>query len=199
MHLFDAYHFAWYFHIGTCFSLEEVRYSLHVTMMTLRSRDSFWSYDVWLVVSLLSMFDLEMLTLGHSPLIDDRFCEMTVYVRHILFRDYFTLRAYPFWEDAFILRYNHWHWDWTFYSWLLLSMDHRVIDTLGLVFSTYLVRLGYPLFFVTHPYILHLTPLYLDSSYQSLTSFEPTYFIILHDLIPFSWSDEIQTSLELFG
>ena len=53
------------------------------------------------------MFDLEMLTLGHNPLIDDRFCEMIVSVRHILLRDYFTLRAYPFLEDAFILRYNH--------------------------------------------------------------------------------------------
>ena len=50
------------------------------------------------------MFDLEMLTLGHNPLIDDRFCEMIIYVRHILLRDYFTLRAYPFREDAFILR-----------------------------------------------------------------------------------------------
>ena len=65
------------------------------------------SYDVWLVVFLLSMFDLEMLTLGHNPLIDDRFCEMIIYVRHILLRDYFTLRAYPFREDAFILGRNH--------------------------------------------------------------------------------------------
>ena len=136
------------------------------------------------------MFDLEMLTLGHNPLIDDRFCEMIVSVRHILLRDYFTLRAYPFREDAFILGYSHWHWDWTFYSWLLFSMDHRVIDTLGLVFSTYLVQLGYSLSFVGHLDILHLTTLYLHPSCQSLIDIEPTYFIILHVLIPFFWLEE---------
>ena len=42
-----------------------------------------------------TMLDLEMLTLGHSPLIGDGFCEMTVYVRHILPRDYLVLRFYP--------------------------------------------------------------------------------------------------------
>ena len=42
------------------------------------------------------MLDLEMLTLGHSPLIGDGFCEMIVYARHILPRDYLALRAYPF-------------------------------------------------------------------------------------------------------
>ena len=73
---------------------------------------------------------------------------------------------------------------------IVALMDHRVIDTLGSVFSTCLVRMGYPLSFVTHPYILHLTPLYLHPSYQSLTSFEPTYSIILHDFIPFSWLEE---------
>ena len=41
--------------------------------MTLRSRGSFWSDDVWLVALLSSTVDLEMLTLGHSPLIDDDF------------------------------------------------------------------------------------------------------------------------------
>ena len=75
--------------------------------------------------------------------------------------------------------------------WLLFLMDHnRVIDTMGSIFLTYLVRLGYPLSFVTHLYILYLTPLYLHPSYQSLTPFEPTYFIILHDLILFFWSEE---------
>ena len=42
------------------------------------------------------MFDLEMLTLGHIPLIGDRFCEITVYARHILSRDNLALRAYSF-------------------------------------------------------------------------------------------------------
>ena len=42
------------------------------------------------------MFALEMLTLGHNPLIDDGFYEMIVYVRHILPRDYLALKAYPF-------------------------------------------------------------------------------------------------------
>ena len=53
------------------------------------------------------MFALEMLTLGHSPLIGDRFCEMTVYARHILPKFYLALRAYPFWDDAFILGHSH--------------------------------------------------------------------------------------------
>ena len=50
-----------------------------------------------------TMLDLEMLTLGHNPLIGDGFCEMIVYARHILPRDYLALRAYPFWDDVFIL------------------------------------------------------------------------------------------------
>ena len=79
-------------------------------------------------------------------------------------------------------------------------MDHRVIDTLGSVFSAYLVWFGYSLIFDTHPYILHWTSLYLHPSYQSLTYFEPTDFIVLHDLIPFSGDQRrIQTSLELSG
>ena len=44
-----------------------------------------------------------MLALGHNPLIDDRFCEMTVYAKHIFSRDYLVLRAYPFRDDAFTL------------------------------------------------------------------------------------------------
>ena len=79
-------------------------------------------------------------------------------------------------------------------------MDYRVIGTLGSVFSAYLVWFGYPISFVTDPSILHWTLLYLHSSYQSLTSFEPTYFIVLHDLIPFSCDQRrMQTSLELSG
>ena len=61
-------------------------------------------------------------------------------------------------------------------------MDYIVIGTLGSVFSAYLVGFGYPLSFVTHLSVLHWTLLYLHPSYQSLTSFEPTYFIVLHDL-----------------
>ena len=53
------------------------------------------------------MIDLEMLILGHILLVDDRFCEMTVYTRHILFRDYLILRAYPFSDDVFILGHSH--------------------------------------------------------------------------------------------
>ena len=79
-------------------------------------------------------------------------------------------------------------------------MDHRVIDVLGSVFSVYLVWFGYSLSFVTHLYILHWTLLYLHPSYQSLTSFEPTYFIVLHDLIPFSCDRRrMQTSLGFSG
>ena len=44
----------------------------------------------------LMMLDLEMLILEYSPLIGDGFCEMTVYARHILPRDYLALRAYLF-------------------------------------------------------------------------------------------------------
>ena len=122
------------------------------------------------------------------------FREMTVYARHILPRVYLALRTYPFWDDAFILGAYllcwFWHWDSIPCLWSLLSMDYRVIGTLGSIFLTYLVRLGYPLSFVTHLYILYWTLLYLHSSYQSLSSFEPTYFTILHDLILLSWSEE---------
>ena len=79
-------------------------------------------------------------------------------------------------------------------------MDYRVVSTLGSVFSAYLVWFGYSLTFVTHPSILHWTLLYLHPSYQSLTSFEPTYFIVLHDLIPFSCDQRrMQTSLGFSG
>ena len=54
------------------------------------------------------MFGLEMLALGHSPLvIDDDFCEMTVYAGYLLSRDHSALRAYPFWDDAFTLGHSH--------------------------------------------------------------------------------------------
>ena len=36
-----------------------------------------------------------------------------------------------------------WHWDLTFYSWLLLLIDYGAIDTLGSVFSVCLDDLGY--------------------------------------------------------
>ena len=42
------------------------------------------------------MLDFEMLTLGHNPLINDRFYEMAVYSRPMLSKYYLTLRAYPF-------------------------------------------------------------------------------------------------------
>ena len=91
-----------------------------------------------------------------------------------------------------------WRWDSTSCLWLLLSMDYRVIGTLGSVFSAYLVWFGYPISFVTDPSILHWTLLYLHSSYQSLTSFEPTYFIVLHDLVPFFGDQRrMRTSLGL--
>ena len=39
----EAYHFDWFFFtLGHALSLDEVRNSLHITMMTLRSEDSFW-------------------------------------------------------------------------------------------------------------------------------------------------------------
>ena len=161
--------------------------------MTLRSGDSFWSDDVWLVVLFLWMFDLEMLTLGHSPLMmmilwDDSLCQTH------------TSQSLSCTEGLSISRWRihigvyppswFWHRDSTFCLWLLLLMDHGVIDTMGSVFSAYLVWFGHSLIFVIHPSILYWTPLYLHPSYQSLTYFEPTYFIVLCDLIIFSWSEE---------
>ena len=128
---------------------------------------------------------------------------MTVYTRHLLSRDHSALRAYPFWDDAFILGRSHLA-DFDIETPLLVydrcSRWTRVVDTLGSVFSAYLVGFGYPLSFVTHLSILHWTLLYLRPSYQSLTSFEPTYFIVLHDLIHFSCDQRrMQTSLGLSG
>ena len=162
--------------------------------MTLRSEDSFRSDDVWLVVLFSWMFVVEMLTLGHSPLAlmmilwDDSLCQTHISQSLSCTEGLPILRwcihtgAYPpCW---------FWHWDSTSCLWLLLSMDYRVNSTLGSVFSAYLVWFGYPLSFVTDPSILHWTLLYLRPSYQSLTSFEPTNFTILHDLILLSWSEE---------
>ena len=135
-------------------SLEEVRYALHITTMTLEEQR--FILIRWCMIGCTSLID-------------------------VWFGDAYTGAYLPCW---------FWHWYSTSCLWLLLSMDHGVIDTLGSVFSAYLVWFGYSLIFVTHPYILHLTPLYLHPSCQSLTPFEPTYFIILHDLILFSWSEE---------
>ena len=175
--------------MGHDFSLEEVRYSLHITTMTLRSRGSFWSDDVWLVALLSSTFDLEMLTLGHSPLVlmmilwDDSLYQMLTFQMIILHWELtHSEMMHSHWGIATLpiltLRFH-------LLLWLLLSMDYIVIGTLGSVFSAYLVRFGYPLSFVTHLSVLRWTLLYLHPSYQSLTSFEPTDSIVLHDLIHF--------------
>ena len=85
-------------------SLEEVRYSLHVTMMTLRSGDSFRSDDVWLVVLFSWMFVVEMLILGHSPLvIDDDF------VRWQFMPDTYFPEIILHWGFAhFEMMHSHW-------------------------------------------------------------------------------------------
>ena len=126
------------------------------------------------------------------------------------FRDAYT-RAYPthrwfilevfvlfeaclFWEDVFILRHSYLtkflHWDSTFCLLLPFPMGYKVINTSSSVFSEYLVQLWYPFSFVGHPDILLLSPLYLHPSCQSLIDIKPTYFVILHDIIPFSWLGE---------
>ena len=161
--------------------------------MALMSRCSFWSDDVWLVVLLLLMFDSEMLTSGHSPLIDDDF------VRWQFRPDTYFPGFILHWELTHF-EMMHSYWGRTYLADFDIETPLPVYDrcsrwiivigTLGSIFSTYLVRLGYPLSFVTYLYILHWTLLYLHSSYQSLTSFEPTYFTILHDLILLSWSEE---------
>ena len=172
--------------------------------MTLRSGDSFWSNDVWLVVLFSSTFALEMLTPRHSPLIGDRFCEMTVYARHILSRDYLVLRVYPFWEDAFILGHNHltdfdienWPsvYDYCF-RWIIEMMIF-----LGSIFLAHLVWFDYPLTFVGHLNILPLIP--LPASILS----EP-YIFLLNPPISSSYmtlspsldQERMQTSLEFSG
>ena len=190
--------------MGHAISLEEVRCFLHITTMTLRSGDSFWSDDAWLVVLFSWMFVLEMLTLGHSPLVlmmimwDASLCQ-THTSQSLSCTEGLSISRWRIHTGAYPPCW-FWHRDSTFCLWLLLSMEHRVIDTLGSVFSAYLVWFGYSPIFVTHPSILHWTLLYLHPSYQSLTSFEPTYFIVLHDLIHFFCDQRrMQTSLELSG
>ena len=80
--------------MGHALSLEKVKYSLHVTKR-LQRVEIYFNLMMYYGLYFL-MLDLEMLTLRHSPFIGDRFCEMTVYARHILSRDYLALRAYPF-------------------------------------------------------------------------------------------------------
>ena len=98
----------------------------------LGSKDSFWSNDVWLVVLLSSMLDLEMLTLGHSTLISGSLWDNSVHQtyflevilhevcsfcifhigscfshRWLILEVFVLVEAYPFWEDIFILRHSH--------------------------------------------------------------------------------------------
>ena len=161
---------------------------------TLKGRDLLWPDDVSWIILLLWWLIWKFLYWGipYSS-ISDRFCEMTIYTRHILSRDYLILRAYPFWEDVFILGHSHLadflHWDLSFCLWLLFSMDHSVIDTLGSIFSAYLVWFKYKYLCYTLD-ILPLTLLRLHWSFQSLIDIEPTYLTIEHDLIPLSWSGE---------
>ena len=113
-----------------------------------------------------------MLTLGHSLFIDDGFCDMTVYAKHILPRDYLALKAYPFWGDAFILGHNHLT-DFDIETWpsvydCCFRWIIEMMIFLGSVFSAHLVWFDYPLTFVGHPNILPLIPLYLHLFCQSL-------------------------------
>ena len=110
--------------------------------------------------------------------------------RWLILEVFVIFEACLFWEDVFILGHSHlidfdietWPsvYD-CYFRWII-----EIMIFFRSIFLTYLVWFGYPLTYVTHPYILHLAPLYLYPSCQSLTSFEPTYFIILHDFIPFS-------------
>ena len=91
--------------MGHAFSLEKVKYSLHVTNRLQKVEIYF---NLMMCDGLYSlMLDLEMLTLGHRSFIGDRFCEMTFYAKHIFSKDYLALRAYPFEEDVFILGHRH--------------------------------------------------------------------------------------------
>ena len=154
------------------------------------------------------MFALEMLTLGHSPLIGDGFCEMTVYDRHILPRDYLALRAYPFWEDAFILGHNHlidfYMENLTFCLWLLFLIDYRDDDIFGisLLNSPTLIWLSTYLCWASkHPtFDSNIPASILSESY--IFSFEPTCFIISLLSMTLSHSldqGRMQTNLEFFG
>ena len=97
---------------------------------------------------------------------------------------FFLFEAPPFWYDVFILGHSHfsdfWRWDLTSCLWMLLSMDYRDDDILGSVSSAHLVRRGYPCTYVTHLYILPLTPLYLHPSHFArallIFHFESTFF-----------------------
>ena len=145
------------------------------------------------------------LILGHNPFISDGFWDES-YTRCTLSRGYLTW-VWPFcifalWGHIFLIR--DWFWRCFFYLelthfemmysywgiatsliltsclWMLLSMDYRDDDILGSVSSAHLVRRGYPFTYVTHLYILPLTPLYLHLSHfaRALLTFhfESTFF-----------------------
>ena len=145
--------------------------------------------DVWLVVLFSWMFDLEMLTLGHSPLVlmmilrDDSLYQMLTFQR-LSCTESLSISRWCIHTGAYPPCW-FWHWDSTSCLWLLLSMDHRVVGTLGSVFSAYLVWFGYSLSFVTHLYIhvglcytcthliraLHLLSPHVSPSYMTLSSY----------------------------
>ena len=94
----------------------------------------------------------------------------------LILKAFILFKAYPFLDDEFILGHSH-HMDlfcdieiWSFVYDCIL-MDYRDDDTLGSVFSAYLVRLGYPLAYIAYPYSPSLIPLHLHPSFQSLTCF----------------------------
>ena len=151
------------------------------------------------------MLDLEMLILRHSPLVGDGFYEMTVCARHILPRDYLALRAYLFWEDAFILGHSHltnfdietWPSVYGCCFWWIIEM----MIFFGSLFSAHLVWFGYPLTFVGHPNILYMIPLYLHLSCQRLAYLllSPPILSSYMTLSPSLDHGRMQTSLEFFG
>lgn len=130
----ETCHFVWFLTLRHAHSLDKIRYYFHVTMVTLRSGDLFWSHDVWWVIHFSLVLDLEILILKYSSLINDGFLRWQfipdIYFPEVildgvwsfyiftyvglwfshpwLILEVFVLfEAHPFWEVVFILGHSH--------------------------------------------------------------------------------------------
>ena len=123
--------------------------------MTLRSRGSFWSDDVWLVVLISSTVDLEMLTLGHSPLVlvmiswDDSLYQTLTFQRSFCIESLLILRwcihtgAYPF-RSMMVFRHScsleeirfilHWSMRYDWVICLMWSQEHSLLIIVDIFF-----------------------------------------------------------------
>lgn len=101
--------------------------------------------------------------------------------------------AYPFWEDIFILGHSHltdfvietWPFIYDcYFRWIIELLTHWVQSSQHTWFDS---NIHLPLLQTWHFTSDTITP---TSIVSGLIDIKPTYFVTLHDLIPFSWLEK---------